>query len=60
MDTQGTATETRETTFSRPSDREIRATHVTDAPIELVWEAHTDCAHLAAWQLGPDGWVMTH
>ena len=46
------------TTFSTPSDREIAATRVFDAPRRLVFEAHTNPKHIPNWMLGPDGWTM--
>ena len=46
------------TTFTTPSDREIVATRVFDAPRRLVFEAHTSPEHLPHWMLGPDGWTM--
>ena len=41
-----------------PSDRAILFTHTVDAPRELVWEVHTDPAHLAKWW-GPEGFTDT-
>ena len=46
------------TTFSKPSDTQLVATRIFDAPRELVWAAHTQCEHLQKWQLGPEGWTM--
>jgi len=46
------------TTFSTPSDRELVATRIVDAPRQLVWEASTRPEHLRRWLLGPDGWTM--
>jgi uncharacterized protein YndB with AHSA1/START domain len=46
------------TTFATPSDREIVATRVFDAPRRLVWEAHTNPEHVPHWMLGPSGWTM--
>jgi len=46
------------TTFTTPSDREIVATRVFDAPRQLVFEAHTNPKHIRNWMLGPDGWTM--
>ena len=48
----------RTTTFTTPSDREVVATRVFDAPRQLVWEAHTRPEHVSQWLLGPDGWTM--
>ena len=53
-----TANKVGATTFTTPSDREIAATRVVDAPRSLVWEAHTSPAHLSSWLLGPEGWTM--
>lgn len=41
-----------------PSDTEIAFTRLFAAPRELVFKAFTDCAHLANWMIGPDGWTM--
>jgi uncharacterized protein YndB with AHSA1/START domain len=46
------------TTFTTPSDREIRMTRVFDAPRRLVFEAWTNPKHLPHWMLGPEGWTM--
>ena len=46
------------TTFTTPSDLEIVATRVFDAPRALVWEAHTNPEHVRNWMLGPEGWTM--
>jgi len=46
------------TDFSTPSDTEIRAIRVFDAPRELVWAMHTDPKHIANWMTGPEGWTM--
>jgi uncharacterized protein YndB with AHSA1/START domain len=46
------------TTFTTPSDREIVATRVVDAPRKLVWEAWTNPEHVPHWMLGPEGWTM--
>ena len=46
------------TTFSTPSDLEISATRVFDAPRRLVFEAHTNPKHIPHWMLGPEGWTM--
>ena len=46
------------TTFTTPSDREIVATRVVDAPRRLVWEALTSPEHVPHWMLGPEGWTM--
>jgi uncharacterized protein YndB with AHSA1/START domain len=48
----------RTTTFTTPSDRELVATRVVDAPRRLAWQAWTSPAHLPHWMLGPEGWTM--
>ncbi len=46
------------TNYALPSDREIVATRLVDAPRTLVWEAWTSPEHLPRWLLGPCGWTM--
>jgi uncharacterized protein YndB with AHSA1/START domain len=46
------------TTYTTPSDQEIVVTRVVDAPRQLVFEAHTNPAHLPHWMVGPEGWTM--
>ena len=46
------------TTFTTPSDREIVATRVVDAPRRLVFDAWTSPEHVPHWMLGPEGWTM--
>ncbi len=46
------------TTFGTPSDREITATRVVEAPRRLVFDAWSKPEHLPHWMLGPDGWIM--
>jgi uncharacterized protein YndB with AHSA1/START domain len=46
------------TTYTTPSDREVRITRVVDAPRKLVFEAYTTPKHLQRWLLGPEGWTM--
>jgi uncharacterized protein YndB with AHSA1/START domain len=46
------------TTFTTPSDRELVAPLVVDAPRTLVWEAWTRPEHLPHWMLGAEGWTM--
>jgi len=53
-----TATKTRATTFTTPSDREVVITRVVDAPRRLVFAAWTDPRHIPQWLLGPEGWTM--
>jgi uncharacterized protein YndB with AHSA1/START domain len=36
-------------TVTTPSEREIVMTRVFDAPRDLVFEAHTSCAHMSRW-----------
>lgn len=45
-------------TFTKPSDTVLVATRVIEAPRDLVWAAHTECAHVKEWLLGPEGWTM--
>ena len=52
------ATSSGATTFATPSDTEVVATRVFDAPRELVWDAFTKPEHVQQWLLGPDGWEM--
>lgn len=46
------------TTFTTPSDREIVATRVVDAPRSLVWECWTNPEHVPHWMTGPEGTTM--
>lgn len=46
------------TKFTTPTDLEIVATRVFDAPRKLVWDAHTVPEHVQQWMLGPDEWTM--
>lgn len=46
------------TTYTTPSDLEIVVTRIVDAPRRLVFEAHTNPAHVPHWMLGPSGWTM--
>ncbi len=46
------------TTFTTPSEREMTATRVVDAPRSLVWDASTSPDHVPHWMLGPSGWTM--
>ena len=45
------------TTFSAPSDREIRITRVFDAPRQSVFQALTDPGRVPSWY-GPRGWTL--
>jgi uncharacterized protein YndB with AHSA1/START domain len=40
-------------------DQRVRITRAFDAPLELIWRAHTEPALMKRWLLGPDGWKMT-
>ena len=53
-----TASSTGSTRFTTPTELEIVATRVFDAPRWLVWEAWTNPEHLPHWMLGSDGWTM--
>jgi uncharacterized protein YndB with AHSA1/START domain len=46
------------TTYETPTDREVVATRVFDAPRRLVFDAWTKPEHLQQWLLGPEGWTM--
>lgn len=46
------------TTFTTPSDREVVATRVINAPRTLVWEAWTNPEHVPHWMTGPEGMTM--
>ena len=46
------------TSFTTPSEREIVATRVFDAPRRLVWECFTSPEHVPQWMLDPEGWTM--
>ena len=52
------ATETGQSIFEFASDTEVVMTRIIDAPVELVFDAHTQPEHLKKWLLGPDGWSM--
>ena len=58
MPTANTTNIVGDTTFTTPSDRELTATRVFDAPRETIWRAHTDPDHVRNWLLGPDGYTM--
>ncbi len=58
MATASATTKVGRTTFTMPSDREIIAVRVVDAPRDLVWACHTVPEHVSQWMLGPDGWTM--
>jgi uncharacterized glyoxalase superfamily protein PhnB/uncharacterized protein YndB with AHSA1/START domain len=46
------------TMFTTPSDRELVATRVVDAPRRVVWDMWTSPNHVPHWMLGPEGWTM--
>ncbi len=52
------AAKTGVTTFSTPSDTQVRITRIVDAPRHLVYDAYTRPEHLQKWMLGPEGWTM--
>jgi uncharacterized protein YndB with AHSA1/START domain len=58
MSTTNTLNQLETITFTTPSDRELVATRVFDAPRELVWDAMTSPEHVPHWMLGPEGWTM--
>ena len=39
-------------------DREIVISRTFDAPVEMVFDAHTKPELIRQWLLGPDGWTM--
>lgn len=54
-----TQTSLHETVFTEPTEFEVQAMRVFDAPREVVWKAHTDPEYVRRWLLGPEGWTMT-
>jgi uncharacterized protein YndB with AHSA1/START domain len=58
MATANTANIVGDTTFTTPTERELTATRIFDAPPETVWKAHTDRKHVPQWMLGPEGNTM--
>ena len=46
------------TIYEMPSDTELTATRVFNAPRQMVFDAHTIPEHVQKWLLGPDGWSM--
>ncbi len=40
-------------------DQHVRITRAFDAPLQLIWRAHTEPELMKRWLLGPDGWRMT-
>jgi uncharacterized protein YndB with AHSA1/START domain len=45
-------------TLSTPSDREVQAVRIFDAPRELVFKALTTPELLMRWMHGPNGWRL--
>jgi len=52
------AAKTGVTTFSTPSDTQVRFTRVVAAPRELTFEVYTRPEHLQKWLGGLEGWTM--
>ncbi len=46
------------TQYSTPTDTQIVAVRVVEAPARLVFETYTQPRHLQKWLLGPEGWTM--
>jgi uncharacterized protein YndB with AHSA1/START domain len=46
------------TTFTTPSDHELRITRIFDASADHIFDAWTNPKHLPNWLLGPGGWTM--
>lgn len=46
------------TVYTMPTEREIVARRVFDAPRGQVFVAWTSCEHVPHWMLGPDEWTM--
>lgn len=40
-------------------DQRVRITRAFEAPLHLIWRAHTEPELMKRWLLGPDGWKMT-
>jgi uncharacterized protein YndB with AHSA1/START domain len=53
-----TQTQTGVTIFTTPTDLEVVATRVFDAPRQQIWDAHTRPESIQRWMLGPEGWTM--
>jgi uncharacterized protein YndB with AHSA1/START domain len=45
-------------TLTRDGDTHVIVTRRFAAPPEAVYQAHTECALLQKWLLGPEGWTM--
>jgi uncharacterized protein YndB with AHSA1/START domain len=39
-------------------DQRVRITRAFDAPLSLIWRAHTEPDLMKRWLLGPDGWKL--
>lgn len=52
------AAKTGVTSFSTPSDTQVRIARTVDAPRNLVYDAYTKPEHIQKWMLGPEGWTM--
>jgi uncharacterized protein YndB with AHSA1/START domain len=52
------AAKTGVTTFSTPSDTQVRLSRTVNAPRHLVYEAHIKPEHLQKWLGFPEGWTM--
>lgn len=44
--------------FTLDGETGLTVTRHFDAPPDLVYRAHTDCALIQRWMLGPPGWSM--
>ncbi|MHB9002658.1 MAG: SRPBCC domain-containing protein [Coriobacteriia bacterium] len=53
-----TSTSLHETIFTEPSDNEVTATRIFDAPRDVMWAAFTDPAYVPLWLTGSEGWTM--
>jgi uncharacterized protein YndB with AHSA1/START domain len=40
-------------------DQHVRITRAFEAPLHLIWRAHTEPELMKRWLLGPDGWKLT-
>lgn len=40
-------------------DQHVRITRAFEAPLHLIWRAHTEPDLMKRWLLGPDGWKLT-
>lgn len=46
------------TDYTTPTDTDVVARRLFDAPRTLVWDLWTVPEHIQKWMLGPDGWTM--